>query len=79
MLTATVSPSAATGTVAFEVVPAAGPAAAIATCGAVALTAGVATCTYTPAAGVTENVRARYSGAPTFITSQSANVSITGP
>ena len=66
VLTATVSPSAATGTVVFEVVPAAGPATAIATCSAVALTAGVATCTYTPAAGVTENVRARYTGATTF-------------
>ena len=62
----------------FEVVPAAGPATAIATCSAVALTAGVATCTYTPAAGVTENVRARYTGATTFVASQSANVSISG-
>lgn len=79
VLTATVTPAAATGTVAFEVVPAAGPATAIATCGAVALTAGVATCTYTPAAGVTQNVRARYSGATTFVASQSANVSISGP
>lgn len=78
VLTATVSPPAATGTVAFEVVPAAGPATAIATCGSVALTAGVATCAYTPAAGVTQNVRARYSGAATFVASQSANVSVSG-
>ncbi|KQR12095.1 carboxypeptidase regulatory-like domain-containing protein [Cellulomonas sp. Leaf334] len=79
VLTATVSPSAATGTVAFEVVPATGPATTVTGCGAVALTAGVATCTYTPAAGVTENVRARYGGATTFVASQSANVTITGP
>ncbi|WP_456786628.1 carboxypeptidase regulatory-like domain-containing protein [Cellulomonas sp. P5_C5] len=79
VLTATVSPAAATGTVVFEVVPATGAAVAIPTCAAVALTAGVATCTYTPAAGVTENVRARYPGATTFVASQSGNVSISGP
>ena len=79
VLTATVSPSAATGAVVFEVVPAAGPATAVPSCGAVALTAGVATCTYTPAAGVTENVRARYTGATTFVASQSGNVSVSGP
>ncbi|GEK21456.1 carboxypeptidase regulatory-like domain-containing protein [Cellulomonas xylanilytica] len=79
VLTATVTPAAATGNVVFEVVPATGPAVPIASCAAVALATGVATCTYTPAAGVTENVRARYTGATTFVASQSANVSVSGP
>ena len=82
-LTATVSPAAATGTVAFQIVPATGQPTNVPTCGSVALatTAGVttATCTYTPAAGVTVNVRASYPGATGYVASQSANVSVSGP
>jgi hypothetical protein len=77
VLTATVSPATATGTVAFQKMPGA---AAVTGCTAQPLTGGVATCTYTPAAGVTETIRATYAGTPTVQGSTSTStVTVSGP
>ncbi len=74
-LTATLTPATATGTVRFFT----GTNTAIPGCGSVAVSAGTATCSWTPASPSTTSVHATLNGSGVYADSTSPNVSVVVP